>query len=39
MTGDELMNLLVHLGDRLDALDRRLSDLEARIERLEVNPR
>ncbi len=39
MTDDEVLALLVHLStklDALDALDARLTDLEARVEHLEV---
>jgi BMFP domain-containing protein YqiC len=36
MTDDEVLALLVHLSTKLDALDARLTDLEARVEHLEV---
>ncbi len=36
MTDDEVLALLVHLSTKLDALDHRLTDLEARVEHLEV---
>ncbi len=36
MTDDQLMNLLAHLHRTIDALDERLTDLEAAVEHLEV---
>jgi len=36
LTDDEVVTLLVHLSTKLDALDQRLTDLEAAVEHLEV---
>jgi len=36
MTDDQLVNLLAHLHRTIDALDERLTDLEAQVENLEV---
>jgi len=35
-TNREVLALLAHLGEQLDNIDARLTDLEARIEHLEV---
>jgi len=36
MTDDQLVNLLAHLHRTIDALEARLTDLEAAVEHLEV---
>lgn len=36
MTDDQLMNLLAHLHQTIDALQARVADLEAQVEHLEV---
>ncbi len=37
MTADEVLAMLAHLSTQLDNIDQRLTDLEARVEHLEVH--